>query len=86
MGSLDLIRVDFDLIATAVPGSKIRTLAASARTQPRQVNATCHVRCHPLQLQLPSTSLYVLSVSPLRFGSPVWLREPTLNSPKGQRR
>src|SRR5216683_6826957 len=27
----------------------------------------------------------VLSVSPLRFGSPLWLREPTLNSPKGQR-
>ena len=39
MGSLDLIRVDFDLIATAVPGSKIRTLAASACTRSRQVNS-----------------------------------------------
>jgi hypothetical protein len=32
-----------------------------------------------------STAPAVLSVSPLRFGSRPWLREPTLNSPKGQR-
>jgi hypothetical protein len=43
---------------------------------------TCHARCHPLQPQTPSPSLPALSVSTLRSGSPFWVREPTLNSPK----
>jgi hypothetical protein len=46
---------------------------------------TCHARCHSLQPPRPLRS-QSFHVSPLRFGSPPWLREPTLNSPKGQRK